>query len=241
MISHKRFAPSACRFHVRAAHGEHIASSSGAIFPHLGSKNSRKLRNYKTDPQSSQFIPSFVSFAHLYIEGKWLGEEPKGGPWQRPCLSKNVPERLWVHIVFDLHSNTASGSLHLCPPSVFQSFPQEQRQFNGSPLVVSKPRIQFYRPVSFCFKTAASRGDSLHPDSSVPCIFRSTYPDAVFTFLVPILPHRLPHRADAEVMFFIVVEVFGLERVRFGSRPLLRMEIVVLYVGFHAVFGRMKR
>ena len=38
-------------------------------------------------------------------------------------------------------------------------------------------------------------------------------------------------------MFFIVVEVFGLERVRFESRPLLHVEIVVLYVGFHAVFG----
>ena len=35
-------------------------------------------------------------------------------------------------------------------------------------------------------------------------------------------------------MFFIVVEVFGLERVRFESRPLLHVEIVVLYVGFHA-------
>ena len=40
-----------------------------------------------------------------------------------------------------------------------------------------------------------------------------------------------PHRADAEVMFVIVVEVFGLERVRFESRPLLHVEIVVLYVG----------
>ena len=38
-------------------------------------------------------------------------------------------------------------------------------------------------------------------------------------------------------MFFIVVEVFGLERVRFESRPLLHVEVVVLYVGFHAVFG----
>jgi glycogen phosphorylase/synthase len=46
----------------------------------------------------------------------------------------------------------------------------------------------------------------------------------------------LPHRTDAEVIFLIVVEVFGLERVRFESRPLLHVEIVVLYIGFHAVF-----
>ncbi len=45
----------------------------------------------------------------------------------------------------------------------------------------------------------------------------------------------LSHGADAEVMLFIVVEVFRLERVRFESRPLFHMEAVVLDVGFHAV------
>ena len=87
--------------------------------------------------------------------------------------------------------------------------------------------IQFYRPVSFCFKTATSQGTAFTPDSSVPCIFADI---SGCGFHIPgaYPPHPLPHRADAEVMFFIVVEVFGLERVRFESRPLFHVEVVVL-------------
>ena len=48
--------------------------------------------------------------------------------------------------------------------------------------------------------------------------------------------HLLSHGADTKVLFFIVVEVFGLERVRFESRPLFHVEVVVLDVGFHTVF-----
>ena len=40
--------------------------------------------------------------------------------------------------------------------------------------------------------------------------------------------HLLSHGADTKVLFFIVVEVFGLERVRFESRPLFHVEVVVL-------------
>lgn len=144
-----------------------------------------------------------------------------------------MSETFVVHIVFNLseHGFRFYASL----PSVFQSFLRAE-QFFGSPLVLSKPMIQFYRPVSFCFKTAASQGTSFTPDSSVPCIFVDI---SGCGFHIPgaYPPHPLPRRADAEVMFFIVVEVFGLERVRFESRPLLHVEIVVLYVGFHAVFG----
>ena len=144
-----------------------------------------------------------------------------------------MSETFVVHIVFNLseHGFRFYASL----PSVFQSFLRAE-QFFGSPLVLSKPMIQFYRPVSFCFKTAASQGTAFTPDSSVPCIFVDI---SGCGFHIPgaYPPHPLPHRADAEVMFFIVVEVFGLERVRFESRPLLHVEIVVLYVGFHAVFG----
>ena len=49
-------------------------------------------------------------------------------------------------------------------------------------------------------------------------------------------PHLLSHGAYAIVMFFIVVEVFSLERVGSESRPLLHVEVIVFDVSFHAVF-----
>lgn len=52
--------------------------------------------------------------------------------------------------------------------------------------------------------------------------------------------HPLSHGADTIVMFFIVVEAFCLERIRFESQPLFHMEVVVFDVGFHTVFD-MKR
>ena len=92
--------------------------------------------------------------------------------------------------------------------------------------------IQFYRPVSFCFKTAASQGTAFTPDSSVPCIFVDI---SGCGFHIPgaYPPHPLPHRADAEVMFFIVVEVFGLERVSGQLRvaPEHISENVLKYMG----------
>ena len=135
-----------------------------------------------------------------------------------------MSETFVVHIVFNLSEHGLRFYASL--PSVFQSFLRAE-QFFGSPLVLSKPMIQFYRPVSFCFKTAASQGTAFTPDSSVPCIFADI---SGCGFHIPgaYPPHPLPHRADAEVMFFIVVEVFRLERVRFEPRPLFHVEVVVL-------------
>lgn len=79
-----------------------------------------------------------------------------------------MSETFVVHIVFNLSEHGLRFYASL--PSVFQSFLRAE-QFFGSPLVLSKPMIQFYRPVSFCFKTAASQGTAFTPDSSVPCIF----------------------------------------------------------------------
>ena len=63
-----------------------------------------------------------------------------------------------------------------------------------------------------------------------------TYPDAVFTCLVPIL-HLLSHGADTKnVLFFIVVEVFRLERVRFEKESCSMKCRCVPDVGFHTVF-----
>ena len=135
-----------------------------------------------------------------------------------------MSETFVVHIVFNLSEHGLRFYASL--PSVFQSFLRAE-QFFGSPLVLSKPMIQFYRPVSFCFKTAASQGTAFTPDSSVPCIFADI---SGCGFHIPgaYPPHPLPHRADADVMFFIVVEVFRLERVRFEPRPLFHVEVVVL-------------
>ena len=135
-----------------------------------------------------------------------------------------MSETFVVHIVFNLSEHGLRFYASL--PSVFQSFLRAE-QFFGSPLVLSKPMIQFYRPVSFCFKTAASQGTAFTPDSSVPCIFADI---SGCGFHIPgaYPPHPLPHRADTKVMFFIVVEVFRLERVRFEPRPLFHVEVVVL-------------
>ena len=99
--------------------------------------------------QSNQSIHTFFSHfcTHLfYIEGK------EGKVHEDLVLSK-MSETFVVHIVFNLseHGFRFYASL----PSVFQSFLRAE-QFFGSPLVLSKPMIQFYRPVSFCFKISAS-------------------------------------------------------------------------------------
>ena len=102
------------------------------------------------------------------------------------------------------------------------------KQFFGFPLVLSKPMIQLYRPVSFCFKTAASRQAAFTPDSSVPGTF-TNISKCSFHMSGTYPPHPLPHRTDAEVMFLIVVEVFSLERIRFESQSLLY--VVFLFSG----------
>ena len=144
-----------------------------------------------------------------------------------------MTETFVVHIV--LYLSEYGFRFYASLTSVFQPFLRAE-QFFGFLLVLPKPMIQFYRPVSFGFKTAASQGATFTPDSSVPGIFADI---SGCSFHMPgaYPPHPLPHRTNAEVMFFIIVEVFGLERVWLVSRPLLHVELVVLYVGFHPVFG----
>ena len=172
--------------------------------------------------QSNQSIHTFFSHfcTHLfYIEGN--GKE---GKVHEDLILSKMAETFVVHIVFHLfkHSFRFYASLS----SVFQSFLGTQQLFGFLP-VSSESVILFYRPVSFCFKTAASQGTAFTPDSSVPCIFVDI---SGCGFHIPgaYPPHPLPHRADTKVMFFIVVEVFRLERVRFEPRPLFHVEVVVL-------------
>ena len=143
-----------------------------------------------------------------------------------------MSESFVVHIVFNLseHGFRFYASL----PSVFQPFLRAEQLFSF-PLVSPKSVIQFYRPVSFALKQRHLSGQPSH----LTALYRAvslTYPDAVFTCLVPILRIFCPIGQMQKVMFLIVVKVFGLERIRFESRPPLHVEIVVLYIGIHAVF-----
>ena len=97
--------------------------------------------------------PVYTFFFHfsthfLYIEGH--GKEAK--VHENLILSK-MTETLVVHIVFYLseHSFRFYTSLF----SMFQHFLGTEQLF-GFLLVSSEPVIQFYRSVSFCFKTSAS-------------------------------------------------------------------------------------
>ena len=194
------------------------------VFP--ASKNSSyKLIKPSNQPAHAFFCQFCTHF--FYIEGN--GKE---GKVHEDLVLSKMSEAFVVHVVFNLseHGFRFYASL----PSVFQPFLGAEQLFSF-PLVFPKSVIQFYRPVSFCFKTTAPQGAAFTPDSSVPGIFADI---SGCGFHIPgAYPlHPLPHRTDAEVIFLIVVEVFGLERVRFESRPLLHVEIVVLYIGFHAVF-----
>ena len=121
--------------------------------------------------------------------------------------------------------------MHLCPLCFS---PSSEQSCSLALPVFSEPVIQFYRPVSFALKQRHLSGQPSHL-TALYLAFSLTYPDAVFTCLVPILRILCPIGQMQKVMFFIVVEVFGLERIRLESRPLLHVEIVIFDVSFHAV------
>ena len=130
------------------------------VFP--ASKNS----SCKLIKQSNQPVHTFFCqfCTHLfYIEGN--GKESK--VHEDLVLSK-MSETFVVHIVFHLFEH--GFRLYTALSSVLQSFLGAEQLFGILP-VFSEPVIQFYRPVSFCFKTAASQGTAFTPDNSVPCIF----------------------------------------------------------------------
>ena len=101
--------------------------------------------------QSSQPIHTFFSHfcTHLfYIEGN--GKE---GKVHEDLILSKMAETFVVHIVF--HLSEHGFRLYTSLPSVLQSFPAAEQLF-GFLFVSSESVIQFYRPVSFCFKTTAS-------------------------------------------------------------------------------------
>ena len=115
---------------------------------------------------SNQPIHTFFSHfcTHLfYIEGN--GKE---GKVHEDLILTKMAETFVVHIVFHLFEH--GFRLYTALSSVLQSFLGAEQLFGILP-VFSEPVIQFYRPVSFCFKTAASQGTAFTPDNSVPCIF----------------------------------------------------------------------
>ena len=101
--------------------------------------------------QSSQPIHTF--FSHFctylfYIEGN--GKE---GKVHEDLILSKMAETFVIHIVF--HLSEHGFRFYASLSSVFQPFLGAEQLFGFLP-VFSEPVIQFYRPVSFCFKTTAS-------------------------------------------------------------------------------------
>ena len=116
------------------------------VFP--ASKNS----SCKLIIQSNQPIHTF--FSHFctylfYIEGN--GKE---GKIHEDLILSKMAETFVIHIVF--HLSEHGFRFYASLSSVFQPFLGAEQLFGFLP-VFSEPVIQFYRPVSFCFKTTASR------------------------------------------------------------------------------------
>src|SRR3712207_1775259 len=103
-------------------------------------------------PRSTLFpyTTLFRSFCtHLfYIEGN--GQE---GKVHKDLVLSKMSETFVVHIVFYLSEH--GFRFYTSLSSVFQSFLGAEQLFGFLP-VSSESVVQFYRPVSFCFKTTAS-------------------------------------------------------------------------------------
>lgn len=109
------------------------------------------LRQKDTQLQSNQPIHTF--FSHFctylfYIEGN--GKE---GKIHEDLVLSKMAETFVIHIVF--HLSEHGFRFYASLSSVFQPFLGAELLFGFLP-VFSEPVIQFYRPVSFCFKTTAS-------------------------------------------------------------------------------------
>ena len=101
--------------------------------------------------RSNQPIHTFFSHfcTHLfYIEGN--GKE---GKVHEDLILSKMAETFVIHIVF--HLSEHGFRFYASLSSVFQPFLGAELLFGFLP-VFSEPVIQFYRPVSFCFKTTAS-------------------------------------------------------------------------------------
>ena len=108
---------------------------------------------------SNQPIHTFFSHfcTHLfYIEGN--GKE---GKVHEDLILSKMAETFVIHIVF--HLSEHGFRFYASLSSVFQSFLGTQQLFSFLP-VFSEPVIQFYRPVSFCFKTSASQRTAFTSD-----------------------------------------------------------------------------
>lgn len=127
--------------------------------------------------------PANTSFFHLgthlfYIEGN--GKE---GKVHEDLVHPKMAETLVVHIVFHLSEHSFRFYTSLSP--VFQTFLGAEQLFGFLP-VSPEPVIQFNRPVPLCLKHRHLSGQPSHL-TALYLAFSLTYPDAVFTRLVPIL------------------------------------------------------
>ena len=132
--------------------------------------------------QSNQPIHTF--FSHFctylfYIEGN--GKE---GKIHEDLVLSKMAETFVIHIVF--HLSEHGFRFYASLSSVFQPFLGAELLFGFLP-VFSEPVIQFYRP---CFLLSLKQRHLSGQPSHLTALylaFSLTYPDAVFTCLVPIL------------------------------------------------------
>ena len=121
---------------------------------YIGNRNSHMSLN-SLDTQSSLNILKLANRNRLYIEAPLIHHSNRGRPSFLifAHISFQNGGTFVVHIVFYLseHSFRFYASLS----SVFQSFLETEQLFCFL-LVFSEPVIQFYRPISFCFKTSVS-------------------------------------------------------------------------------------
>ncbi len=101
---------------------------------------------------SNQPIHTFFSHfcTHLFFILKATAKKAKV---HEDLILSKMAETFVVHIVF--HLSEHGFRLYTSLSSVFQPFLGAEQLFGILP-IFSEPVIQFYRPISFCFKTSAS-------------------------------------------------------------------------------------
>ena len=98
---------------------------------------------------SNRGRPSFLIFAHIFFILKAMAKKEKS------IKTLSFPKWRNVCSPYCIYLSEHSFRFYASLSSVFQSFLETEQLFCFL-LVFSEPVIQFYRPISFCFKTSVS-------------------------------------------------------------------------------------
>jgi hypothetical protein len=143
---------------------------------------------------------SVVGTHLLYVGMQWLR---RLSPW-RPCPFRGVGYVCCSYCFYFVRSRLPV--LVLLFPLCIQLLSSTAEQFFGSPLVLSKPMMQVLSSCGLLrFHSGIARGQPSHLSSAGPCICRLHNTGCGFPIPGAYPPHPLPHRADADFMFCIVV------------------------------------